>query len=74
MVCTDTHVSQDVKLLSAWAAKNPGGAADFLALPRTRCAADVADCRALLNRYGGPLCGVLHKSNRGAADTAWHAP
>ncbi|KAF5836459.1 pyruvate kinase [Dunaliella salina] len=43
---------QDVSTLAAWARENPSGAADFIALPRTRCAADVQSLRDLINRLG----------------------
>jgi len=43
---------QDVSMLAAWAKENPSGAADFIALPRTRSAADVKSCKDLIERLG----------------------
>lgn len=45
---------QDMQQLAQWVERNPNGAADFLALPRTRSAADVEHCRAILDRWVGP--------------------
>jgi hypothetical protein len=45
--------AQDAKLLAAWVAQHPSGAADYIALPRTRSAADVANCKSLLHRWVG---------------------
>lgn len=44
---------QDVQQLAAWSAANPSGAADFIALPRTRNAADVLSCKGFLERCAG---------------------
>ncbi|KAJ9505573.1 hypothetical protein QJQ45_024312 [Haematococcus lacustris] len=61
---------KDEAVLRAWvteaseissAAGLPGSGVDFLALPRCHTAADVADCRAMLERCGLRGCRVVAK-------------